>query len=122
MTAEAVESIAERLKRESNELQQAFIDQAAAEDVWEQLYDLVAESLAEEAAGKGRAHPAEHAVKTTARRQHRAEWQLYRRAKRKVAELEIVCQNTRSELSGYQSALKGASEPQPGQMQRRRAA
>lgn len=77
-----------------------------AENAWEEAYDKVAESLAEEHRQAGRkADPAEHTILATTRRQHRLVWTEFRRAKRDLERLERQLQAKRASVNARQSEL-----------------
>jgi hypothetical protein len=83
----------------------------ATEEVWDELADATAEALKEEMVEAGRkGDPAEHVVVSATRRQNRAAWQEYRRAKRLVERLEKLGSNRRAQLSGWQSTLSALKD------------
>lgn len=79
-----------------------------AEAAWDTLYDAVAENLAEE--NESNRAPAEHLILSTARRQHRAEYQELRRAKRNLDKIERQLQSVGKVLSARQTQSSGLRE------------
>jgi chromosome segregation ATPase len=98
--AAALDAIARYLKYATERLDDA-------EEAWETVYDKVAESLKEEMEAQDRkGDPAEHVIVSTTRRQHRAVWVEYRRARRDLGRLETQLQAKKAALSGRQSELR----------------
>lgn len=103
---QAIDAGSAELDRLSKALDQATDLLSEAEEAWDELYDAVAETLKEEmdeAQRKG--DPAEHWITATTRKQHRAEYQTWRRAKKLVDKLEKQVKATTAALSGRQSEL-----------------
>lgn len=127
---ELVERTTEKLDAISKALAHAHDEEQLAEEAWDTIIDAVGEALIEEYREAGRkTDPAEHTIRSTARRQHRAEYQRLRRAERETEKLESLARNRRAELSAYQSELStaraeldGMSAPQPSWSHQRRAA
>lgn len=96
----------ERLDNLGKAMYVATDELCAAEEAWDELYDAVAEDLKDEMQKESRkGDPAEHFVTSVCRRQHRAEYQRLRRAKRDLERLERISQVRRQMASGRQSEL-----------------
>jgi hypothetical protein len=81
-----------------------LLDQA--EEAWDEVYDAVAESLKTEMANEGRkGDPAEHWITATTRRQHRATYVNWRRARRAMDRIEKQVKAKTAAMSGRQSEL-----------------
>lgn len=79
-----------------------------AEETWLILYDQIAETLKDEMVEEGRkGDPAEHWITTITRRQHRAEYTTWRRARRAWEALERQRQAKEKAMSARQSELNG---------------
>ena len=103
---ELVEVATAKLSTLSRMLSDAHDDLTRSEERWHELYDAVAEVLAEEYREAGRkSDPAEHTIESATRRRHRVEFGAWRKAKREVQMLEKIATNRCAELSGYQSEL-----------------
>lgn len=106
MVLELVEATTGKLDAISKALAAAHDGLTAAEEAWDEHFDTVAESLTEDYREQARkADPAEHTIKSVARRQNRAVYQEWRRCRRQVEMLEKLATNRSNELSGYQSEL-----------------
>jgi hypothetical protein len=96
---EALDRLGKAIYRAADELSQA-------EEAWEELWDAVAESLRDDMHEQGRkGDPAEHVILSETRKQHRAAYQRYRRAKRDLERLQLLSQVRRQQCSGRQSEL-----------------
>lgn len=78
-----------------------------ADEAWLLLYDAVAESIEEERKEAGKPAPAEHLILSTARRQHRAAYTRWKRAKRAVERIEKQMQAARTVVSARQTQSNG---------------
>jgi hypothetical protein len=108
---DAVDLDAHHLDQLSKIIDSCTAELEAAEEAWDELYDRVAESLKDDmdrAERKG--DPAEHWITSTTRRQHRAEYQRLRRAKRNVEACQNILAAKRAALSGRQSELKALGD------------
>src|SRR4051812_13745192 len=102
----ALASDLERLDNLGKALYVATDEMDHAEAEWDELLDAVAESLREEYQERGRkSDPAEHTILSACRKQHRAEYQRLRRAKRDLDRLQSLSQIRRQIASGRQSEL-----------------
>jgi chromosome segregation ATPase len=118
---DAIHGDAADLDRLSKALHEATEALDAAEEAWDVLFDATAESLKDDLVQAGSTRdPAEHTITSVARRQHRAEYQALRRAKRRLEKLERQLQAKRAALNGRQSELAAlraeahaADMPQP---------
>jgi hypothetical protein len=115
---EALADDLEKLDNIGKALYVATDELTDAEEAWDALFDAIAEDLKdamEEAGRKG--DPAEHVVTSVCRRQHRAEYQRLRRAKRDLERLQSLSQVRRQVASGRQSELAALRDesrgPQP---------
>lgn len=108
---DAIQNDAEGLDYLTKELGDATHELDGAEEAWDELYDAVAEALKDEMAEAGRkGDPAEHTIVSITRRQHRAEYQRLRRAKRQLDKLEKQLGAKRAAMSGRQSQLNGLKD------------
>lgn len=121
----------EALDRLGKAIYHATDELSEAESAWEALVDATVESLKDDMASEGRkGDPAEHYAVSVCRKQHRAEYQRYRRAKRDLERLQALSQVRRQMCSGRQSQLAAlrdearapAVEPAWSNKQGRRAA
>jgi hypothetical protein len=115
---EALADDLERLDNLGKALYVATDELNEAEEAWDVLLDAVAESLREEYQERGRkSDPAEHTILSACRKQHRAEYQRLRRAKRDLERLQSLSQVRRQMASGRQSELSALRDesraPQP---------
>jgi hypothetical protein len=79
-----------------------------ADEAWLKLYDAVAENLREEYRDAGRkTDPAEHVIVSETRRQHRAEYTRWKRAKRAVERIQAQMNASRTVVSARQTQAKG---------------
>lgn len=78
-----------------------------ADEAWLELYDAVAEGMEEERKDAGRPAPAEHLILSTARRQHRAAYTRWKRAKRAVDRIDKQMQAARTVVSARQTQANG---------------
>lgn len=79
-----------------------------ADEAWLEIYDAVASDLREEYREAGRkSDPAEHVIVTEARRQHRAAYTRWKRAKRAVERIEKQMQAARTVVSARQTQARG---------------
>lgn len=80
------------------------LDQAEA--IWDELYDLTADSLKQEMEDEGRkGDPAAHWIESRARKENRVAYQNLRRAKRQVEKLEKQIRSVSAAMNGRQSDL-----------------
>lgn len=102
----AIDASSSELDRLSKLLDSAIDALSQAEENWDELFDKVADDLKDQMAETGRkGDPAEHWIVTTTRKQHRAEYQTWRRAKKLVDKIEKQINATKGALSGRQSEL-----------------
>jgi chromosome segregation ATPase len=103
---DAMGTYANDLDELSKEFDEATEELDAAEAAWDELYDAVAENLKDEMAAEQRkGDPAEHTITSVTRRQHRAEYQRLRRAKRRMEKADRKLKSKTAALSGRQSEL-----------------
>jgi chromosome segregation ATPase len=92
-------------------LDEASEELLAAEEAWDKLYDEVEEALKDEYIDLGRkSAPSEKAIESATRKQHRAAYTRYRRAKRELDRLEKKAQSIRAILGGRQTQAAGLRE------------
>lgn len=101
----------DELDRLTKELDLAITEYDNADKAWLELYDAVAETLREEYRDAGRkSDPAEHVLVTETRREHRAAYTRWKRAKRDLDGIKLKIDATSKVLSGRQSQAKGLRE------------
>ena len=89
-------------------LGEAVAEYNEADEAWLVLYDAVAEDLQESYRETGRkSDPAEHVIVTATRRQHRAAYTRWKRAKRQVELLEKQMMAARQVVSARQTQANG---------------
>jgi hypothetical protein len=108
---EELNSQASVLDQLGKDLDEAVEEYNLADEAWLELYDAVAESLREEYVNAGRkTDPAEHVITSETRRQHRAAYTRWKRARRNVDKIERQLQSVGKVLSARQTQSSGLRE------------
>lgn len=88
------------------DMDEAVQEYNAADEAWLELYDAVSETLREDYRNADRkTDPAEHVITSETRRQHRAAYTNWKRAKRRVDSLKEQIKARSAAMNGRQSQL-----------------
>lgn len=111
-TVEAeLEANASALDQLGKDLDAAVDAYNAADEAWLRLYDKVAEDLRDQYRDDGRkSDPAEHVITSVTRRQHRAEYTDWKRAKRDLERIKQRMQSLGKVVSARQTQANGLRE------------
>lgn len=101
--AEDLDAIAKAVYVATNELDEA-------EQLWDEILDNTTADLEEEFAQAGRKSVPEHTALSAARRQNRAVYQEFRKAKHKLERLQMQLKAKTAALNGRQSELRALAD------------
>ena len=108
---EELETTASALDTLGKELDAAVEEYNRADEAWLVLYDKVSEDLREQYREDGRkSDPAEHVITSETRRQHRAEYTEWKRAKRDLERIKQRMQSLGKVVSARQTQANGLRE------------